>query len=158
MSMVLCDKSDITAIADKIRAAKGTTEKMTMKEIIENCGGNSSGGGGSVSLATGNFSVSTDMYEPGVNEYVLTSNELKADSRALILVGCTTLNGAYDDIVAIFKKDTNTNTFVFNDGCYSILRLSHTSGEPKVDSDSTIRLYGAPESTNKIETMFFIAV
>lgn len=157
MSMVLCEKSDIVAIADKIRAATGITTKMTMKDIIDNCGGNSSGGG-SVSLTTGNFSVSTSMYEPGVNEYVLTSNELTADSRALILVGCTTMDGFLDDIVAIFIKDTNTNTFVFNDGYYSILRLSHTAGTQHVVDGSTICLYGAPESTNKVETMYFVAI
>ena len=44
MSVVLCEKSDIVAIADKIRAANGTTAKMTMQEIIDNCGGSSSGG------------------------------------------------------------------------------------------------------------------
>lgn len=155
MSMVLCEKSDIVAIADKIRAAKGTTAKMTMKEIIDNV---NIGGGGGATLVTGNFTWSEDMYEPGVNEYVLTSKDLKADSRALILVGCTTMDGFLDDIVAIFKKDTDTNTFVFNDGYYSILRLSHTAGTQHVDSDSTIRLYGAPESTNEVETMYFIAV
>lgn len=39
MSMVLCERKDIVAIADKIRAANGTTEEMTMAEIVENCGG-----------------------------------------------------------------------------------------------------------------------
>lgn len=62
MSMVLCEKSDIVAIADKIRAAKGTTAKLTMQEIIDNCGGNSSSGE-SMSVETCTVVITSKLVE-----------------------------------------------------------------------------------------------
>ena len=154
MSMVLCEKSDIVAIADKIRAANGTTAKLTMQEIIDNYG---SSGGTASSLVTGTFSISEDMYEPGINEYVLTSNELKADTRTLILIGCTATNGL-DAIPVIFRRNTTSEEFTCYNGDYNVFGISHTSGEQRVENNSTVVLYGAMGTNRILETMYFIAV
>lgn len=147
MSMVLCDKSDITAIADKIRAAKGTTEKMTMKEIIENCGGNSNSGDGASSLTTGTFSVSmTDELEPGINEYTLTSNDLQTDSRLHIEVYASE---TYENDYAVFtlNRSNPNDEFEYRHGfSEGGMRLSRNVRI----SNTTLKVYGSIASDVKL--------
>ena len=121
--------------------------------------GKTIGASSGASIETGLFTFSSSMYEPGVDEYTLTSSALKATSRTLILVCCTAVSGAVTSIVSIFKKDPSTNAFVRYDGDFSLLRLSHTSGEHRIVNDSTIYLYGGLDYGERpIETMYFIAV
>lgn len=115
------------------------------------------GGSGGASITTGNFAVSESMYEPGIYEYVLTSNELKADSHTLILVGSTTDSGL-DSFCVIFRRNNTSEEFVRYDGDEDVFVVSHTSGENRVENDSTIVLYGGPSSNRIIDTMYFIAV
>ena len=110
-----------------------------------------------LSIVTGDFVVSEDMYEPGVYEYVLTSNELEADTRRLILVGCTTESGL-DSIHTIFRRNNTSEEFTRYDGSFNVFAISHTAGDQRVENNSTIFVYGGPNSNRIIDTMYFVAV
>lgn len=145
MSMILCEKSDIVAIADKIRTAMGTTAKMTMKEIIENCGGNSSSGASS--LTTGTFSVSmTDELEPGINEYTLTSNDLQTDSRLHIEVYASE---TYENDYVVFTLNRSNINDEFE------YRHGFSEGGMKLSrnvriANTTLKVYGSIASDVKV--------
>lgn len=75
MSKVICDYSDISAIADAVRNKTATTEKMTLGGIIANI--NAIENKGSVQDISGTFNITLveEMYEPGANLYYITFDD-----------------------------------------------------------------------------------
>ena len=148
-------KSEIDRIVNEVSTQSDLINQIAVT-LQGKTGGGSSGSGGA-SIETGTFTVTEDMYEPGITEYVLTSSNLKADSRTLILVGCTTPNGL-DSIFVTFRRNNTSEEFTRYDGDMNIFVISHTSGVQKIENDSTVVLYGGPSSNRTIETMYYIAV
>lgn len=145
-------QSEITRIVGEV-----SEQSDLINEITTILQGKTIGGGGGGTIESGVFSFTSDMYEPGVNEYVLTSNALKISSRNLILVGCTTPDGL-DSICCIFRRNNTSGEFTRYDGDMSVFVTTHTAGRNRIENDSTVVLYGGPNSSRIIDTMYFITV
>lgn len=69
------------------------------------------GGGGSATWTIGTFTVTDNgMYEPGVNEYVLESNDLRLSERTCVIV--EDLSDSYKTYVPIsFIRNSTSDSF-----------------------------------------------
>lgn len=72
MSKVICDYSDISAIADAVRNKNGTTDKITLSGIVASINAIESKGGIQDISGTFNIALVEEMYEPGANLYRIT--------------------------------------------------------------------------------------
>ena len=103
----------------------------------------SGGGGSSASYTSGSLSFTNlGMYEPGVNEYHLTSPDLKSSSRLIIVVMFYSLNGS---VAIAFRRATTAEEFVSVGGSsvFSLFDDAIRSDGSYVLDDNTIFALGS---------------
>lgn len=116
---VLCEKSDLVAIADAVREATGNAENYNVSELsaatVEaiSTGGGSGGSGGTV--VTGNFSYSKEMSAPGAYTYTLESDSLLSSTRNVVVVYLNekhrTTNEILKTLYCLFLRNNKTESF-----------------------------------------------
>lgn len=78
-------------------------EVLAMVNALPNAGG---GGGGGASMETGTLTVTDNgMFEPGINEYVLSSDNLKSSERLFISVETT------NNVLILFVRNNTGENF-----------------------------------------------
>ena len=110
-------------------------EVLAMVNALPDAG--NGGGGGSATWTIGTFTVTDNgMYEPGLNEYVLESNDLRLSERICVLI--TELNGMHIPLI-LFRNNSSDS--------FDIKRGS-TSGNAQLSVDyittteNSITVYG----------------
>lgn len=129
MSKVICDYSDIVAIADAVRNKGGTTDKMTIEEIVE--GINALESKASLQDISGSFNVTLveEMYEPEANLYYITfddSIQLKDAVNLTLFFKYTSNSASYNDKTYEFlfvrmKTDESLLKLTDNEGSSYVL-------------------------------------
>lgn len=109
-------------------------EVLAMVNALPDAAG---GSGGSAAWTIGTFTVTDNgMYEPGLNEYVLESNDLRLSERICVLI--TELNGMH--IPLILFRNSSSDSFDIKRGS--------TSGNAQLSVDyittteNSITVYG----------------
>ena len=94
--LLMINRQDIVSIADAIRSKTNTADEMTISEMVANIAGINNSG--SAKFTTGVFSHTViENYEPELDLYILTSNDLKASNRNIIIVKADTSTEAGND-------------------------------------------------------------
>lgn len=109
-------------------------------------------GGGSVP-ESGVFTYTESIYEPGVNEYVLTSENLKSTERYLI-VFIVRLGESSMCFLVMNRESLEADFTIAAINC-GVFGISTT--DIRI-TDSTLTVYGGPTDTSTVNRFEFIAV
>lgn len=132
--LLMIKRQDIMSIADVIRSKTNISDEMTISEMVSNIS-NINNSSSAASIEVGEFSYTVRKnYEPGLNLYTLTSENLKSSSRNIIIVRVFVNTGNYDDHPAIhlayrLTKEDNFIHFATNPSSIQPFSLAFDIGE-----------------------------
>lgn len=152
MSKVICDYSEIAAIADAVRNKSGSTGQMALGEIVTNI--NALENKANLQDISGSFNITLaeEMYEPEVNLYYITfddSIQLKDVINLRLLFGYFSNSASYDDKTYeyVFTRMKTSDSLL---KLYENTDLSYIVGHFVVDEDDDrIRLIGVVNNSVK---------
>lgn len=129
------------------------TNNTRLASLIQELQGKAAGGGGASVPESGVFTYTESMYEPGVNEYVLTSENLKSTERYLIVFIVRIGDSSMCFLVMNRESlDADFTIAAINCGVFGI-----STTDIRI-TDSTLTVYGGIEEEFTIDGFEFIAV